>query len=88
MHCSFLVKRELSSDQRLLWLLVKIELDDPLENVGVKLVRQAGARTNDLAGDGCTTSIVLARGLIAEGVKVWFPALSHNICQVLTMFLV
>lgn len=51
-------------------LLVKIELDDPLENVGVKLVRQAGAKTNDLAGDGCTTSIVLARGLIAEGVKV------------------
>ncbi|KAL0396870.1 UNVERIFIED_CONTAM: Chaperonin 60 subunit beta 4, chloroplastic [Sesamum calycinum] len=49
---------------------IKIELDDPLENVGVKLVRQAGARTNDLAGDGCTTSIVLAQGLIAEGVKV------------------
>lgn len=41
-----------------------------MENVGVKLVRQAGARTNDLAGDGCTTSIVLAQGLIAEGVKV------------------
>ncbi|KAG8382980.1 hypothetical protein BUALT_Bualt05G0136300 [Buddleja alternifolia] len=53
-----------------LCLLVKIELEDPLENVGVKLVRQAGARTNDLAGDGCTTSIVLAHGLIAEGVKV------------------
>ncbi|XP_042049273.1 chaperonin 60 subunit beta 4, chloroplastic-like isoform X2 [Salvia splendens] len=51
-------------------VLKQIELDDPLENVGVKLVRQAGARTNDLAGDGCTTSIVLARGLIAEGVKV------------------
>ncbi|KAL0380683.1 UNVERIFIED_CONTAM: Chaperonin 60 subunit beta 4, chloroplastic [Sesamum angustifolium] len=51
-------------------VLKEIELDDPLENVGVKLVRQAGARTNDLAGDGCTTSIVLAQGLIAEGVKV------------------
>ncbi|XP_073023950.1 chaperonin 60 subunit beta 4, chloroplastic-like isoform X2 [Primulina eburnea] len=51
-------------------VLKEIELEDPLENVGVKLVRQAGARTNDLAGDGCTTSIVLARGLIAEGVKV------------------
>ncbi|KAK6133994.1 hypothetical protein DH2020_032270 [Rehmannia glutinosa] len=51
-------------------VLKQIELDDPLENVGVKLVRQAGARTNDLAGDGCTTSIVLAQGLIAEGVKV------------------
>ena len=48
----------------------QIELEDPLENVGVKLVRQAGAKTNDLAGDGSTTSIVLAQGLIAEGVKV------------------
>ncbi|KAL5553572.1 hypothetical protein UlMin_040973 [Ulmus minor] len=51
-------------------VLKEIELDDPVENVGVKLVRQAGAKTNDLAGDGSTTSIVLAQGLIAEGVKV------------------
>ncbi|KAL3824018.1 hypothetical protein ACJIZ3_020047 [Penstemon smallii] len=51
-------------------VLKEIELEDPVENVAVKLVRQAGARTNDLAGDGCTTSIVLAQGLIAEGVKV------------------
>ncbi|KNA11415.1 hypothetical protein SOVF_135560 [Spinacia oleracea] len=51
-------------------VLKEIELEDPLENVGVKLVRQAGAKTNDLAGDGSTTSIVLARGLIDEGVKV------------------
>ncbi|KAL2546567.1 Chaperonin 60 subunit beta 4 [Forsythia ovata] len=51
-------------------VLKEIELEDPLENVGVKLVRQAGAKTNDLAGDGCTTSIVLAQGLIAEGIKV------------------
>ncbi|CAO2146623.1 unnamed protein product [Urochloa humidicola] len=51
-------------------VLKEIELEDPLENLGVKLVRQAGARTNDIAGDGCTTSIILARGLIAEGMKV------------------
>lgn len=51
-------------------VLKEIELEDPLENVGVKLVRQAGAKTNDLAGDGSTTSIILARGLIDEGVKV------------------
>lgn len=49
---------------------MKIELEDAMENVGVKLVRQAGARTNDIAGDGCTTSIVLAQGLISEGNKV------------------
>ncbi|XP_021897850.1 chaperonin 60 subunit beta 4, chloroplastic isoform X2 [Carica papaya] len=51
-------------------VLKEIELEDPLENVGVKLLRQAGAKTNDLAGDGSTTSIVLAHGLITEGVKV------------------
>ncbi|MQM02465.1 hypothetical protein Taro_035231, partial [Colocasia esculenta] len=51
-------------------VLKEVELEDPLENIGVKLVRQAGARTNNLAGDGSTTSVVLARGLIAEGVKV------------------
>lgn len=51
-------------------VLKQIELEDPLENVGVKLVRQAGAKTNDLAGDGSTTSVLLAQGLIAEGVKV------------------
>lgn len=50
--------------------LYQIELEDPLENVGVKLVRQAGAKTNDQAGDGSTTSVVLARGLIREGTKV------------------
>ena len=54
-------------------MFLKIELEDPLENLGVKLVRQAGARTNDIAGDGCTTSIILARGLIAEGMKVCPP---------------
>ncbi|KAF9674184.1 hypothetical protein SADUNF_Sadunf10G0101100 [Salix dunnii] len=51
-------------------VLKEIELEDPLENVGVKLVRQAGAKTNSLAGDGSTTSVVLAHGLIAEGQKV------------------
>ncbi|CAL5407512.1 unnamed protein product [Camellia sinensis] len=51
-------------------ILKEIKLEDPLENVGVKLVRQAGAKTNDIAGDGSATSIVLAQGLIFEGVKV------------------
>ncbi|KAI3857562.1 hypothetical protein MKW98_028826, partial [Papaver atlanticum] len=47
----------------------EVELEDPVENIGAKLVRQAAAKTNDLAGDGTTTSVVLAQGLIAEGVK-------------------
>ncbi|CAL9106741.1 unnamed protein product [Musa textilis] len=46
----------------------EVELEDPVENIGAKLVRQAAAKTNDLAGDGTTTSVVLAQGLIAEGV--------------------
>ncbi|KAF1881091.1 hypothetical protein Lal_00023124 [Lupinus albus] len=48
----------------------EVELEDPVENIGAKLVRQAAAKTNDLAGDGTTTSVVLAQGLIAEGVKL------------------
>ncbi|XVF24929.1 hypothetical protein REPUB_Repub13aG0170000 [Reevesia pubescens] len=48
----------------------EVELEDPVENIGARLVRQAASKTNDLAGDGTTTSIVLAQGLITEGVKV------------------
>lgn len=52
-----------------------------MENIGAKLVRQAAAKTNDLAGDGTTTSVVLAQGLIAEGVKV------HIILPIFTIFI-
>ncbi|XP_021749616.1 ruBisCO large subunit-binding protein subunit beta, chloroplastic-like [Chenopodium quinoa] len=48
----------------------EIELEDPVENIGARLVREAASKTNDLAGDGTTTSVVLAQGLIAEGVKI------------------
>lgn len=48
----------------------EVELSDPVENIGARLVRQAASKTNDLAGDGTTTSVVLAQGLIAEGIKV------------------
>ncbi|KAI5017470.1 hypothetical protein ZWY2020_042358 [Hordeum vulgare] len=47
-----------------------VELEDPVENIGAKLVRQAAAKTNDLAGDGTTTFVILAQGMIAEGVKI------------------
>ncbi|KAK7837177.1 rubisco large subunit-binding protein subunit beta, partial [Quercus suber] len=46
--------------------LIKVDLEDPVENIGAKLVRQVAAKTNDLAGDGTTTFVVLAQGLIAE----------------------
>ncbi|XP_007024263.2 PREDICTED: ruBisCO large subunit-binding protein subunit beta, chloroplastic [Theobroma cacao] len=48
----------------------EVELEHPVENIGARLVRQAASKTNDLAGDGTTTSVVLAQGLITEGVKV------------------
>ncbi|XWS20241.1 hypothetical protein CRYUN_Cryun31cG0083300 [Craigia yunnanensis] len=49
---------------------LQVELEDPVQNIGARLVRQAASKTDDLAGDGTTTSVVLAQGLITEGVKV------------------
>ena len=47
----------------------EIELDDPVENTGVALIRQAASKTNDVAGDGTTTSTVLAHAIVQEGMK-------------------
>lgn len=44
----------------------EVELEDPVENIGAKLVRQAASRTNDVAGDGTTTACVLSAAFIAE----------------------
>lgn len=50
-------------------------------------MRQAAAKTNDLAGDGTTTSVVLAQGLIAEGVKVRTKTLHFlNVYSVANIF--
>jgi chaperonin GroEL len=46
-----------------------IELEDPFENMGAQLVREVSAKTNDVAGDGTTTAVVLAQGIIAEGFR-------------------
>ena len=48
----------------------EVELEDPVENVGAKLVRQASQKTNDQAGDGTTTATVLSAAMIAEGMKI------------------
>lgn len=48
----------------------EVELEDPVENIGARLVRQAAAKTNDVAGDGTTTATILSAALIAEGMKV------------------
>jgi chaperonin GroEL len=48
----------------------EIELEDPWENMGASLVREAASKTSDDAGDGTTTSTVLARYLVREGMKL------------------
>merc|ERR1719364_177840 len=48
----------------------EVELEDPVENIGARLVRQAGQNTNDLAGDGTTTATILSAAFIAEGMKI------------------
>ncbi len=47
----------------------EIELDDPYENMGARLVKEVSTKTNDVAGDGTTTATVLAQKMIKEGVK-------------------
>ena len=47
----------------------EIELEDPFENMGAQLVKQAAEKTNDLAGDGTTTATVLAQAIVNEGMK-------------------
>ena len=48
----------------------EVELADPVENTGARLVRQAAQKTNDLAGDGTTTATVLSAAMITEGMKI------------------
>ena len=47
----------------------EIELSDKFENMGAQLVREVASKTNDIAGDGTTTAIVLAQAIIREGSK-------------------
>src|SRR6476469_4648743 len=46
-----------------------IELEDPFENMGAQLLKEAATKTEDVAGDGTTTATVLAREIITEGLK-------------------
>jgi chaperonin GroEL len=47
----------------------EIDLKDPLENMGAKMVREVASKTSDIAGDGTTTATVLAQAIYREGVK-------------------
>ncbi|HMC11707.1 MAG TPA: TCP-1/cpn60 chaperonin family protein, partial [Pirellulaceae bacterium] len=47
-----------------------IELDDPYENLGAQLVKEAASKTNEVAGDGTTTATILAEAIFREGLKM------------------
>jgi chaperonin GroEL len=47
----------------------EIELEDPFANMGAQLLKEAATKTNDIAGDGTTTSTVLAHAIVSEGLK-------------------
>jgi chaperonin GroEL len=48
----------------------EIELEDPFENLGAKMVREVASKTSDVAGDGTTTATVLAQAIFREGSKM------------------
>src|SRR5512143_3415871 len=48
----------------------EIELENPYENMGAQLLKEASTKTNDIAGDGTTTSVVLAQAMVDEGLRV------------------
>jgi chaperonin GroEL len=47
----------------------EVELEDPFENMGAQLLKEAATKTNDTAGDGTTTSVVLAQAIVHEGLR-------------------
>jgi chaperonin GroEL len=47
----------------------EIELEDPFENMGAQLLKEAATKTNDIAGDGTTTSTVLAHAMVTDGMR-------------------
>ena len=62
----------------------EVELEDPVENMGAQLIREAAVKTNDVAGDGTTTATLLADFFIAAGLLLWFKIrqtpLSEAVC--------
>ena len=47
----------------------EVELEDKTENLGAEIVKEVAEKTNDVAGDGTTTAVILAQAIIAEGLK-------------------
>ncbi|MCC6672385.1 MAG: chaperonin GroEL [Planctomycetes bacterium] len=55
----------------------EIELENPYENMGAKLVKEAASKTSDVAGDGTTTATLLAHSILEEGVKYLTAGANH-----------
>src|SRR5271157_5035857 len=47
----------------------EIELEEPFENMGAQLLKEVATKTNEVAGDGTTTAIVLGQAIVAEGLQ-------------------
>src|SRR5712691_6625258 len=47
-----------------------IELDDPFQNMGAQLLKEVATKTDDVAGDGTTTAVVLGQAMVSEGLRV------------------
>ena len=47
----------------------EISLEDPFENIGAEIIKEVANKTNELAGDGTSTSVVLAQSMVDEGLK-------------------
>lgn len=47
----------------------EIDLEDPFENMGAQLIKEAASKTNDVAGDGTTTATILSQAMVSEGLK-------------------
>ena len=48
----------------------EVELSDPYENMAAKMIKEAASKTSDQAGDGTTTSAVLAEAIFLEGIRI------------------
>ena len=58
-----------------------IELEDKFQNMGAQMIREVASKTNDLAGDGTTTSTVLAASIFREGAKAVAAGMNPNGCK-------
>ena len=59
----------------------EVELKEPLENIGVQLVKEVASKTSDVAGDGTTTATVLAQSIYSEGLKYVTAGANPNLIK-------